>query len=307
MSEIADRYRRFLEVGGVADLSDRVKLRLTGADRVRYLNGQVTANVQKLAPGEVRPACVTTAKGRLCADIFVHATADALFVDADAAVRETLPPRLERYIISDDATLDDVSEEFRLLHLLGAAMDHPGICERAAFSSRVNRFGRTGLDVWLAAADLAPLSASFPILDEPILESLRLEAGIPRWGRELDENTLPPEAGLERTHIDYAKGCYIGQEVISRLKSIGHVNRRLAGFVAMENGALQPGLRLFAPDNDAAEIGTLTSAAWSFALEKPVALGYLKRGSPMGELLAREPGETGRGRIVFAQELPLTS
>ena len=298
-------------MGGIADLSDRVKLRLSGADRVRYLNGQVTANVQRLAPGESRPACVTTAKGRLCADVFVHATAEALFLDADSSVRETLPPRLERYIISDDATLEDVSEEFRLLHLIGGAIEHPGVREIAAFSSRANRFGRIGLDVWLPPADFANalpgLSATYPILDERLLESLRIEAGIPRWGRELDENTLPPEAGLERTHIDYAKGCYIGQEVISRLKSIGHVNRRLAGFSASGTDPLQPGMRLFSPGENAAEIGTLTSAAWSFALEKPVALGYLKRGSPMGELPARGPGDTGPGRTVFAQELPLIS
>ena len=302
MSEIADQYRRFLEVGGIADLRGRVKLRLTGADRVRYLNGQVTANVQTLAPGESRAACVTTAKGRLCADIFVHATAEALYADADAAVRETLPPRLERYIISDDVTLDDVSEDFRLLHLLGGAMEHPGIREGAAFSSSVNRFGRIGLDVWMPG-----LSPIYPILDEELLEALRIEAGIPRWGRELDENTLPPEAGLERTHIDYAKGCYIGQEVISRLKSIGHVNRRLVGFSAGGTEPLHPGMRLFAPGGAAAEIGVLTSAAWSFALEKPVALGYLKRGSPMGELLVREPGNPGPERTVSAQELPLIS
>ena len=311
MSEIADQYRRFLEVGGIADLSDRVKLRLTGADRVRYLNGQVTANVTKLAPGEAMPACVTTAKGRLCAEVFVHATAEALFVDADAAVRETLPLRLERYIISDDVTLDDVSEEFRLWHLTGGAMEHPGVRESVSFSSSVNRFGRIGLDIWLPVADFATvlpsLSAAFPILDDQLLESLRIEAGIPRWGRELNENTLPPEAGLERTHIDYAKGCYIGQEVISRLKSIGHVNRRLVGFSASGRDPLRPGMRLFAPGDDAAEIGTLTSAAWSFALEKPVALGYLKRGSPTGELLVRGAGDPGPGRTVFAQELPLIS
>ena len=311
MSEIADQYRRFLEVGGIADLSDRLKLRLTGADRVRYLNGQVTANVTKLAPGVAMPACVTTAKGRLCAEVFVHATPEALFLDADPAVRETLPPRLERYIISDDVRLDEVSEESRLLHLLGGAMEHPGARESAAFSSRVNRFGRIGLDVWLPAADCADLlptlAATFPILDGQLLESLRIEAGLPRWGRELDENTLPPEAGLERTHIDYAKGCYIGQEVISRLKSIGHVNRRLVGFSASGTNPLQPGMRLSAPGEDAAEIGTLTSAAWSFALEMPVALGYLKRGSPMGELLVREAENAGPGRTVFAQELPLIS
>ena len=103
MSELAGRYRTFLEQGGIADFSDRVKLRLSGADRVRFLNGQVTANVRSLTPGETRPACVTTAKGRLCAEVCIQATADALLVDADAAVRETLLPRLERYIISDDA------------------------------------------------------------------------------------------------------------------------------------------------------------------------------------------------------------
>ena len=187
----------------------------------------------------------------------------------------------------------------RLVHLIGAIDARSGV--------RVNRFGRPGLDLWLAPGEFdktwAELSAAFCVLDEPLLESLRIEAGIPRWGRELDENTLPPEAGLERTHIDYDKGCYIGQEVISRLKGVGHVNRRLVGFVADEK--LAPGLRLFAPGGDAAEIGVLTSAAWSFALEKFAALGYLKRGSPMGELLAREAGESGPGRIVRAQELPL--
>ena len=299
MSDLAGRYRSFLERGGVADLSDRVKLRLTGEDRVRYLNGQITANVVCIKAGEARPACVTTAKGRLCADVFVHATDDALLVDAVASVRETLPPRLERYIISDDATLEDVSDEMRLVHLLGAPNERVGV--------RANRFGRPGLDLWLAPEEFektwAELSSAFCVLDEPLLESLRIEAGVPRWGRELDENTLPPEAGLERTHIDYDKGCYIGQEVISRLKSVGHVNRRLVGFVADQE--LAPGLRLFAPGGDGPEIGVLTSAAWSFALEIFAALGYLKRGSPMGELLAREAGDAGPGRIVRAQELPL--
>ncbi len=303
MSELADRYRRFLKAGGVADLSDRVKLRLTGADRVRFLNGQVTANVQKLAPNTAWPACVTTAKGRLCADVWLHATADALFVDADASVRESLPPRFERYIISDDVTLDDVSGELRLVHVIAPLVERPGV--------RANRFGRSGIDLWLHPEEFEnewkALTDQFCVMDEPLLESLRIEAGLPRWGRELDENTLPPEAGLERTHIDYAKGCYIGQEVISRLKSIGHVNRALVGFVAREPEALRAGTRIFAPGEGAVEIGALTSAAWSFALEKPVALGYLKRGSPMGELLAREVGETGPGRIVIAQDLPLIS
>jgi tRNA-modifying protein YgfZ len=315
MSDIPDRYRSFLEKGGIADLSDRVKLRLTGADRVRYLNGQVTANVQKLRAGQTAPACVTTAKGRLCAEIVISVAEDALYIDAEAVLRESLPARLERYIVADDAVLADVSAEFQLLHFIPPANEPIESVLRTGFGRhehrRARRFGRDGVDFLLPASDatelLPTLTGEHPPLDESLLETLRIEAGVPRWGRELDENTLPPEAGLERTHIDYDKGCYIGQEVISRLKSIGHVNRRLVGFVARETEALQPGMRLFASGDDTVEIGALTSAAWSFALERPIALGYLKRGAQMGELLAREAGEAGPGRIVRAQDLPLTS
>ena len=323
MSDIADRYWSFLKKGGIADLSDRAKLRLTGTDRVRYLNGQITANVQKLALGEARPACVTTAKGRLCADIFVSVdSADmiaagigGLLVDADATLRASLLERLDRYIVADDVAIADVTEGLGLLHFLPAPGGGIESLRGANFSPfepvTARRFGRFGFDFSIPAEAVAGILDQFAehheFLDEPLLEALRVEAGIPRWGRELDENTLPPEAGLERTHIDYDKGCYIGQEVISRLKSIGHVNRRLVGFVARDTEALQPGMRLFAPGDDAAEIGTLTSAAWSFALERPIALGYLKRSAQLGELLAREAGETGPGRIVRAQDLPLIS
>jgi folate-binding protein YgfZ len=123
----------------------------------------------------------------------------------------------------------------------------------------------------------------------------------------LDENTLPPEAGLDQTHIDYHKGCYIGQEVISRLRSVGHVNRQLTGFVAEGDAPLAAGLRLFATAEDTTPIGVLTSAAYSFALEKPIALGYLKRGSPTGALLARLDGANGPPAVVTARALPFAS
>jgi folate-binding protein YgfZ len=264
----------------------------------------------RLAAGETRAACVTTAKGKLCADVFVLAQNDALWIDADAIVRETLPVRLSRYIVADDVTIDDLSGQARLIHLLGP------IAERAELAglpcaARASRFGRAGLDLRLELDkyrriwDAVSVEAS--ILDESLLESLRIEAGIPRWGYELGEDTLPPEAGLDRSHIDYDKGCYIGQEVISRLKSIGHVNRHLTGFVAASAEPLIAGLHLFDPGNPTRELGHLTSAAWSFALDRPVALGYLKRGSPTGELLARALDESGAGRVVCTRDLPLVS
>ena len=308
MSASAADWRDFQRRGGVADLGERVMLRLTGADRVRYLNGQVTADVRKLAPTRAIPACVTTAKGRLCADVFLHATADTLLVDADSSLREILAPRFERYIIADDVLLEDVSEALRLIHLLPP----PGapVATGVPFPHHLaRRFGRDGLDFLLppdaAAECLAALAPLHAILDEPLREILRIEAGVPRWGRDIGEDTLPPEAGLDLTHIDYHKGCYIGQEVISRLKSVGHVNRQLTGFTSTGGTPLASGAQLFATgDADARAIGTLTSTAWSFALEKPIALGYLRRGSPVCDLIARHADSTGAGAVVAVHPLP---
>ena len=301
MKPAAETYRDFLIRGGVADFSDRVKLRLTGVDRVRYLNGQVTANVQNLRAGQTLPACVTTAKGRLCADIVISAADDALYIDGDATLRETLPARLERYIVADDVVLTDVTEERRLIHFLppaGAALEPVW---PARFVHRcARRVGRDGADFLLSVNDatelLAALLPTHVALDESLVETLRIEAGIPRWGRDIDEETLPPEAGLDRTHIDYRKGCYIGQEVITRLKSIGHVNRRLVGFTGTTGDPFAVGCNVVSASDPTTPVGTITSAAWSFALEKPIALGYLKRTAPATGLLAPAP--------VAVQELP---
>lgn len=308
MSDCAARYWQFKERGGVADLSARLKLRLTGADRVRFLNGQVTGNVTRLSAGQALPACVTTAKGKLCAEAMLHTTSDALLLDVDATLRESLLPRLERYIIADDVTVEDLTDELHLIHLLGDLAPAADLTDAALCVDRAHRFGRAGWDLILSAEAFAKvwpvLTASVATLDEELLETIRLEAGMPRWGFELTENTLPPEAGLDRTHIDYHKGCYIGQEVISRLKSVGHVNRELSGFIST-GGPLVPGARLFAPGDDEHPIGTLTSVAFSFALEKPIALGYLKRGAGFPELIARSADPTGAETLVATHALPI--
>jgi folate-binding protein YgfZ len=292
-----------------------VKLRFTGADRVRYLNGQLTADVRKLATGQSLPACVLTAKGKLCADVFVTAQPEALIVDADAALEDALLARLQRYIIADDVEIEDVTPALKLTHVLPPTTVSieefltPEL--RASGATVARRFDRPGLDFFLpptAAAEIWQRFASeAAVLDEPLMELLRIEAGLPRWGRELTENTLPPEAGLDRTHIDYHKGCYIGQEVISRIKSVGHVNRRLCGFLSLTGAPLRPGAQLFGPGDNARAIGVLTSTAESFPLEKPIALGYLKRGSPTGELLARPADATGADAVVTVRELPFLS
>lgn len=304
LTALEAEYRRYQASGGVADLSARTKLQFTGADRVRYLNGQVTANVSKLKPGEVLPACVTTAKGKLSAEVLIHAAASAeapaLLVDAEPELREELAARLERYIIADDVALEDVTDAWALFHVLG--QEPSALAPLAAYpAQRARRFGPVSWDVWVPAAESATLRGALPpMLSEALLETLRIEAGVPRWGHELGENTLPPEAGLDRTHVDYHKGCYIGQEVISRLKSVGHVNRQLTGFtVAGAEYAVLPGATLYRAEAPDLPVGQITSAAWSFALAKPVALGYLKRGLPGGSLLAR-PAESPASAIEIS-------
>lgn len=303
-----DAYRAFLRHGGFCDLSDRLLLSLTGADRVRYLNGQVTSNVTKLTPAQTQRACVTTAKGRLCGEVIITAAADELFIDADAALRDTLPPRLERYIVADDVTLEEFPASTRLVHFLGT--DPRALAPFSALELRSSsRFGIDGWDWWTNADELTALDAQlredFTALDEALLESIRIERGVPRWGRELGEETLPHEAGLDRTHIDFHKGCYIGQEVISRVESVGHVNRQLTAFVS-ENAPLAVGMQVFAESG--APVGTITSAAWSFALEKPVALGYLKRGAPQQGLTARAAEDDAANAVaISAQATPLVS
>ena len=268
---LAATYAEAISRGGLLDLSDRAKWHLSGADRVRYLNGQATADIHRARADAALTACVTTAKGKLSGVIFVSAAQDFLRIDAEPELRESLAARLERYIIADDATLEDSTDAECLFHLLPFASPSSGVikdCDGAEIRT-ATRLARPGTDIIAPRSErarlLAALTAGHTLIPAPLAESLRIEAGIPRWAAELTEETLPPEAGLDHTAIDYHKGCYIGQEVISRIKSAGHVNRRLAGFTA--STPLAAGMTLHPPGEPAGTAGQITSAAWSFGLE----------------------------------------
>ena len=260
------------------DLSPRAKLRVSGADRFRFLNGQITNDLRKASEAVAIEACVLNAKGKMNAHIFVSALGEGFFVDADLEVRETLCTRLERYIIADDVQIDDVTDQFSLFHIL--SKESP-TTEHVRIVS-VRRFAEPGWDIWSDAAlhDAVreQLSSAFGLVDSAAAEVMRIEQGIPRWGRELTEEIIPIEANLEQRAIDYEKGCYIGQEVISRMKMSGQTNKRLCGLISLNDVPLQPGIRLAAPSAAGREVGWVTSAVHSERLGKEVALGYVKRG-----------------------------
>ena len=268
------------QTGQVAllDLSERAKFQITGTDRVRFLNGQITNNLRKATEKVAIEACVLNAKGKMNAHIFVSALAECFSVDAEQELRETLRTRLERYVIADDVQIEDVTDQFSLFHVLSEespTLEHGRIVS-------VRRFAEQGCDVWSDAARhdavWQQLSSAFAFLDSTAAEVMRIEQGIPRWGRELTEQIIPIEANLEQRTIDYEKGCYIGQEVISRMKMSGQTNKRLCGVVSLDDVPLLQPMKLAAHSPAEREVGWITSATRSERTGKQIALGYLKRG-----------------------------
>jgi folate-binding protein YgfZ len=201
-------------------LAPRAVWKLTGPDRIRFLNGQVTQDITKLQPGHAVHAAVTQAKGRMEGDVWITATPDAHWIDAPGSLRASLGTRIERYLIADNVVLEDVSDSWCLFHVLGA-VDDP----RAIASAR---FFLPGHDLWLPSGT----PPDRPLASAELQEIFRIHQTVPLWDRDMGLQTLPPEAALERDAISYNKGCYIGQEVIARIKSVGHVNKRLARFSA---------------------------------------------------------------------------
>ncbi len=297
------------------DLSDRAKLRLTGADRVRFLNGQVSNDVRNASGGRSVYTGVMTIKGKLCADAFIHAGQDFLLVDTEPELREPLAARLERYIIADDVQIEDVTDTFALLHLIDFAADtgapklpdlHAALATLGSgwWTLESTRYGQPGLDIFydpaLDARIRHCLHLGFTELNADAEEAWRIVAGVPRWGAELDDNTMPAEAGVEARAVSYTKGCYIGQEIVSRVKSVGHVNRQLRGLRALDSSPLYEGMILLPAggDESAKEIGRITSAAAAAGHGGAdfIALGYVRRGwETPGTLLdaVTAPDESG--------------
>jgi len=262
---------------GFLDFSSRAKLRVTGADRVRFLNGQITNDLRKASETGAIEACVLNAKGKLNAHIFISVDGESFLIDAEPELREALRLRLERYIIADDVEIEDVTEKFSLFHFF---TDEP-----PAFSGRIvsaRRFAGTGWDIWSDTARHGALRDDLPsgfvFVDSAAAELMRIEEGLPRWGRELTDEIIPVEANLEQRTIDYQKGCYIGQEVISRIKMSGQTNKRLCGLISLNGAPLQPGMKLVAPSASGKEAGWITSATRSPRIGREIALGYVKRG-----------------------------
>ncbi|NNE90274.1 MAG: folate-binding protein YgfZ [Verrucomicrobiales bacterium] len=199
----------------------RAFFRLTGPDRVRFLNGQVSNQVDRDLSALSIEACVCTLKGKV--QSLIHITGDpdceALLIDAEIDQREDVFERLDRYLIADDCELEDVTGTVVLWHGFG---EDSTAAENPETSRRSHRLGPKGWDVFEK-----PAGESLERIQEGEIEELRIEFGIPKWGHELTGEEFPAEVGLDRRAVDFHKGCYLGQEVVSRIESVGRVKRGL--------------------------------------------------------------------------------
>jgi folate-binding protein YgfZ len=283
-------------------------VRVTGRDCERFLNGQLSNDVRKATQARAIESCILNAKGKLNAYVFVAEEGESYFLDTDPELRESLQARLDRYIVADDVQLTDETDRWSIFHVLGGTA--PALPKEFNVRSAI-RFAEPGYDVWADATQReglrCQLSRQFTFYDANRAELFRIERGIPRWGRELTEGIIPIEANLEERTIDYEKGCYIGQEVISRMKMSGQTNKRLCGLVSLNDSPLSPGMRLFPNGERTKDVGWVTSAAWSERLGKQIGLGFVKRGfnHVTTQLNAIAPENPVGGARVEIVDLPL--
>ena len=299
----AESFSNSLGQGGYINLSARPKFRLSGSDRVRFLSGQVTQAVSDVTELQTLYSCITNHKGKMEGDLFISSGDDfqSFVLDTHPELHQSLFSRLDRYIIADDVELTDITDDWQLIHVIG---QHEVASEQSA--RRANRYGVDGTDYWLRPGDdISTVLRGLAELDPRVLEILRISNGIGEWGRELTSDILPPEARVESRAISYTKGCYIGQEVISRIRSVGKVNRTLERTDWVEGAPLSAGMRLV--DGQGDKVGHVTSVAYHPAHPdgaRWIALAFVKKGSSeLGSRLTAIMPSPQDEQIVLSSEV----
>jgi glycine cleavage system T protein len=308
------------QAAGLFDFSFRAKLVLTGEHRAKFLHRILSNDIKNLTRGHGTYALLLNAQGHILADLRVYADDDRLWIDTDADLAEKAAAILRRYVIADrveiepcqlfSAAVQGPRSREAVLKLFGTRfepleqeMDHRPMDfgGQPARLVKLSSTGEEGYEIWLepavaarfwesalaegAAAGLIPCGIE-------ALESLRIEAGIPRYGPDFGEDTLPLEAGLLNA-LSFNKGCYIGQEIVERARSRGHVNWKLVG-LRLDAGAPmpKPGDTLIA---DGKPVGEVTSACLSVTFGAPLCLAYVRREvSEPGATLALPGGTTAK-------------
>ena len=298
-----EEFSALLNGCGIYDLGFRARISLTGGDRVRWLNGMVTNNVRDLAEGHGVYAFLLDPQGRILGDMCAYNLGDALVVETDRSQVEKIVATFDHYIIMDDVEVRDISEKQTTLGLAGprsrallnaAGIEVPQLQPLQVITPRCNcdcdcvectvirgdDATNESYEIWLAPKDVyktwqALLAAGATPVGSEALEMQRIAAGIPLYGVDIRERDLPQETEQMRA-LNFNKGCYVGQEIVERIRSRGNVHRKFTGFLAEGSATIAPGAKILSDEKEVGEITSvatlrMTSGEWT------AALGYIRR------------------------------
>ena len=296
--DIRGEFHALLSGCGVYDLSWRSKIALTGGDRVRWLNGMATNNIRDLSLGHGVYNFLLNAQGRIQADLYAFNRGESLLVDLERSQRDKVLQLFDHYIIADDVEVADISEKLTALGLTGPnsrqVLETAGVAvpeltylqfadltwqEHSITVVRSGEEAKESWQVWIAPEQVNALwdslvKAGAMPTGTAALNLFRIARGIPQFGVDIRDKDLPQETGQTRA-LNFTKGCYLGQEIVERIRSRGAVHRQFTAFV-VEGSLPAVGTKILVEEK---EVGEITSSA-DLPLpgeNRAVALGYLRR------------------------------
>jgi folate-binding protein YgfZ len=301
--EFAEEYAALRRAVALVDTNFRATFSFAGPDRHRYLNALLTSNVRDLKPGQGAVGLLLNPQGHILAEVGTFALEPRILAISHAMVSERTYSTFEKFIIMDDVELENVTSFTGTLDLVGpraakllSDLGVGNFADMPLLSHKEVKLGQ--IHCRIVRQEIAGESAAMLIIPREYLaslwrelsarvravggapagmdalNSLRLELGTPWFGTDYSDKQIPHEAGLEQTHINYQKGCYTGQEIVERVRSRGHVNRRLTELQFSAAVAPPTGTNLL---HDGNETGSVTSTGYSPLLGRAIGLGYMRR------------------------------
>ena len=324
-------YESIRRAVGFLDLSNRAVLEFTGADRLSYLQGLISNDLRVLSSGEGIYAAFLTQQGKVLGDCRVLAKDDSYILDLWEPLKPRILDHLNRYLVADEVEINDLTDGYAMLSIQGPSSEqllgqfvekdkHPqqpiahSTAEICGVEVRICRYSHTdedGFDLMIPVADIENVARRFTEtglaysaqwVGTEAYEVIRIEAGIPRYGIDITEDNLILETGLNHA-VSFNKGCYLGQEVVERIRSRGHVNKNLTGLVIDGEKSATMGSKVLIAEK---EIGTITSSVYSPALSSAIALAYIHRDhrSPGTQLAIRDNYEVLNARVAQLPFIP---
>jgi folate-binding protein YgfZ len=322
LSNLTSEYRQIREGAGLIDVSHRGKIELVGPDAASFLHNLSTNDIRSLASGAGCEIFLTNAKGKVVAFGWVYrlpneSSAPTFWLDVDPAATGNAIQHLNKYLISEQVEIAERTKEFAQFYLIGAKAGE--VLQKASgedlagwremqcgilslsdsITVQVRFHRRLRADCFEIIIPRGQSDKIFEMIQNAgagitsleTLEILRVEAGVPTYGIDIDENVLAPEVGRTSQAISYSKGCYLGQETIVRIRDLGHVNRKLMGLKIQGSSTLPRGSKIFREDK---EIGEVTSSVLSARLGTGIGLAYLHRSCQTVGTRVEVAAETGR-------------